>query len=214
MPTLDPNTEPMTVDDLLELERTLTGVPGFEKARPVLEFQQEFFGLFGTACLLRQPKGTFHPMFMTNIPNCAPGGCEGEKEQEFDLGIEFEEQEQEEFGEDENEPIGAGENDGEEFRAFVQAMIDNLSPCFQHEKQPRFFPNFNDLAEFVSPDLLARFQGYKLMIIPIRKPKAKNVVGLVILYNNEDSQYLTEDDMEPLSRVWNMFANSLKLLGR
>lgn len=212
MPTLDPNTEPMTVDDLLELEGELASVQGFEKARPVLSFQQEFFGLFGTACLMRQPKGTFHPIFVTNIPNTAHGPGEEEQDQEYDLGIEFEEQEQDDFDEESEEPISAGENDGEEFRAFAQAMIDNLAPCFQHEKQPRFFPNFNDLTEFVGPEMIARFQGYKLMILPIRKPKAKNVVALIVLYANEDMQYLIEDDMEPLSRVWGVFANSLKLM--
>jgi hypothetical protein len=228
MPQLNPNDEPMSVDDLLELERAMNGVPGFGKVSQALSFQQEFFGLFGTAVLMRQGKGTFVPIACTNIPNCAPDDLGGEQkeEQEFDTGSGYEpEDEEEDFwgsaeetGEDEDEDAepenGAGEQDGEEFHALAKSIVERLAPCFQHEKQPRFFATFNELSEFVSPDLAARFQGYKLAILPLRKPRTKAVVGLIVCYAHDDSQYLNAEDLDGLERIWLCYANSMKLLAR
>lgn len=223
MPTLNPDMDPMTVDDLLELETQLALTAGFGKSKTVLSFQQEFFGFMGSALLLRQPKGTFHPMFCTNIPNCEEG--QTEEEMEFDLGIEFEEAENEDdFGEDEEQEnddadeaetrIDRGEDSADEFANLASAMIERLAPCFQHEKQSRFFADFRALEEFVSPDLASRFQGYKLVIIPIFAKTQKNVKALVMLYTTDDSQFLLEEDMDNLERIWRAFAYSLKLIER
>lgn len=201
MPTIDPNTEPMNLDDLLQLESELKQVSGWRKVKPTLSFQECFFGLMGTAVLLAKPNGTFHPMVFTNIPNTSS------QDEAMNDSCEFDNNEEE--NEEENE---FNDEESDEFRMLAEAMISMLAPCFRHEKQPRFFESSSDLSEFVATNIANRFDGYKLVIIPICKIQDKRIRGLVILYTYDDSQFLTENDTDPLSQVWGVFANSLKLL--
>lgn len=202
MPPINPNVEPMNGVDLLQLESTLQVVTGFGRIKIALSFQREFFGLMGTAVLLRQANGSFFPIAITNVPNYDDSQEETEDES-FEPNDEQEESEQEQ---------NFGQDDGDEFHALALAMVNNLAPCFQHEKQTRFFPDFNALTEFVSIDLAARFQGYKLMIIPIINQSAKKVKALIVCFTNDDSQFLTEDDADGMTRMWSIYARSMKLI--
>lgn len=204
MPPINPNVEPMNGADLLDLESALQTVTGFNRVKPALSFQREFFGLMGTAILVRQPNGSFFPMAITNVPNY--DDSQEETQEQDEENDSFEEQE-----DDENE-TDFGEDTGDEFHALAQSIVNNLAPCFQHEKQTRFFADFNALTEFVSMELAARFQGYKLMIIPIIKKNDKKVKALIVSFTNDDSEYLNEDDSDGMTRMWSIFARSMKLI--
>lgn len=218
-----PNTE-----DYLQLHEEISKNKGFDKIKPVLSFQQEFFGLFGTAVFMKTGANHYHNVACTNIPNYIPDSQKNENsinEEDsidesftaFDYNTAFDEnsenncEDAENFFDDLENEIDFGENSGHEFTQLSESLIRQLAPCFSLEKNPRFFSNFNEMTEFVPMNIASCFQGYKLLIIPIRKPASykrpasKNADAIVICYTYDDSEYLNEDNVDYIERIWSMY---------
>lgn len=219
-----------TIDDYIQLKEEIEKSKGFDKVKPALSFQQEFFGLFGTAVFMKTGANNYHTVACTNIPNCTPDSKKEDNSENpedntedsfdesftaFDYNTAFE---SDEGGEDADDffdkledEVDFGENSKEEFKQLSDSLISKLAPCFSLEKNPRFFTDFNSMTEFVPMNVAACFQGYKLLVIPIRKPASykraasKNADAIVICYTYDDSPYLKEESVDYIERIWNMY---------
>ncbi len=217
------NSKICSSDDFFQLREEMDKETGFNKIKPALSFQQFFFGLFGTAVFMRSPNGALNTIAFTNIPNYELDSQENEyndfDETEYKIDDEDDSQDddsqdaQDFFDELDELPfpesdIDFGENGAEEFGQISESFIKNLAPCFELEKKPRFFNNFNELLEFVPMEVAARLQGYRLLIVPIRKhatyKKAANKKAdcLVICYAHDDTENLKEEHIDDIERVW------------
>lgn len=210
----------ITGEDLIQLQEEIAKNKGFDKIRPVLSFQQHFFGLFGTAVFLRSQNGSLNTIAFTNIPNCETDESDFSESEESDFDeteeFDFDETEEDEAMDasdffDSLDEIDFGENSAEEFKIITESMMRRLAPCFEIEKIPRFFSNTSELEEFISPEMAAPFQGYKLLVIPIRrmrtykKAENKKADAIVICYTYDDSEYLFEHHAENIESIWKMY---------
>lgn len=217
-----------TIDDYMQLKEEIEKSKGFDKVKPALSFQQEFFGLFGTAVFMKTGANFYHTVACTNIPNYSPDSEKSNEQNDVDQEDSFDESftafdyntafESDEGGEDAEDffdkledDVDFGENSNDEFKQLSDSLIKQLAPCFSLEKSPRFFADFNSMTEFVPMNVAACFQGYKLLVIPIRKPASykraasKNADAIVICYTYDDSNYLKEESVDYIERIWNLY---------
>lgn len=215
------------IDDYMQLKEEIEKSKGFDKVKPALSFQQEFFGLFGTAIFMKTGANFYHTVACTNIPNYSPDSEKSNEQNNVDQEDSFDESftafdyntafESDEGGKDAEDffdkldDVDFGENSNDEFKQLSDSLIKQLAPCFSLEKSPRFFADFNSMTEFVPMNVAAYFQGYKLLVIPIRKPASykraasKNADAIVICYTYDDSPYLKEESVDYIERIWNMY---------